>query len=88
MQSLAVCPQGLKCMCVYVFVCSYGYIEFDDAKVAASAQKNMQGTTIDGREIFVDFASEMQTPPATFNGKRKSLPGVRLSLPIALIFNC
>lgn len=63
-------------MCV--FVCSYGYIEFDDAKVAASAQKTMQGTTIDGREIFVDFASEMQTPPATFSGKRKSLPGVRM----------
>ncbi len=50
----------------------YGYIEFDDATAAEKAAKAMQGASIDGRPIRVDFASEMQAPPSTFNGKRKT----------------
>ena len=47
----------------------YGYIEFTSPSAAEKALKEMQGTTIDDRQVRLDFASQMLTPPTTFSGK-------------------
>ena len=37
--------------------CSFGFVEFGSPEDAASAYDKMQNTEIEGRQVFLDFAS-------------------------------
>lgn len=71
----------------------FGYVEFEDAAVAAKAQKEMMGYELDGRALNVDFSTPREKPAnKTFDrankyGDKRSAPSNTLFLG-NLSFDC
>ncbi|KAF2627937.1 RNA-binding domain-containing protein, partial [Macroventuria anomochaeta] len=71
----------------------FGYVEFEDAAAAATAQKEMMGYELDGRPLNVDFSTPREKPAnKTFDrankyGDKRSAPSNTLFLG-NLSFDC
>ena len=49
---------------------SFGYIEYGETDTAQEAMKKMDGREVDGRRLFLDFATPRDSPGGSGGGGR------------------